>query len=123
MFAAVGVKVDDLTVRETNAEAFFYEHVAFFIISKSGLATTTRLCSRWLLKGALVVNELGGLGQVDGSTRLPCRLVVSGKLCTFQAEETASPVRTISTLLAQRAFEADVLDLLSFLELDRKSVV
>jgi predicted lactoylglutathione lyase len=83
LFTAVGVEVNDLTVSETDTEALFNEHVTLLVISETGFSPTTSLCCGGLLKSALVINKLGSLRQIDGSTRLPSRLVVSGKLCTL----------------------------------------
>jgi hypothetical protein len=91
LLPVVGVEVNDLAVAETNAESFLNEHVAFLVLGKARLATTTRLGSRRLFECTLVVEQLGCLGKVDGSTRLPCRLVVSGEFCAVQTEEATAP--------------------------------
>jgi hypothetical protein len=52
----VGVEINDFSIGETDAEAFFDKHVAFFLFGKRRLATATTLGLRWLLQCTLVVN-------------------------------------------------------------------
>lgn len=91
LFSVVGVEVNHLAVAKANAEALFNKHVALLVLGEARLATTARLGSRGLLERTLVVEQLGCLGKVDSSTRLPCCLVVSSELCAVQTEEATTP--------------------------------
>ena len=92
--AVVRVEVDDLAVREPDPEALLHKHVAFFLFAEGGPAP--RLAALAVAVGlherTLVVDELGGLGEVYARSRLASHLVVGGKLGTVEAEEAASPV-------------------------------
>ena len=90
---AVGVEVDGLAVGEAHTEAFFDEHVAFFLFGEGGFSPTSFLGRNVAShQGGLVVDELAGFGEVDRSSRLPCSLVVGCEFGTIQREESTSPI-------------------------------
>ena len=122
LITVIGVEVDDFTIGEADTETLFNKHVALLIFSERRLAATARLSRRWLLQSTLVVQKLGCLCEVDRSARLPCCLVVCCKLRSIQTEEATTPVRAVTTLLAEETLPCLALNLFSLLEFANASV-
>jgi hypothetical protein len=61
--SSIGVEIDYLAIVEANTEAFFNEHVTFFLFCKTRFPTLATLSTSLLLsKSATVVNEIAGIG-------------------------------------------------------------
>lgn len=91
----VGVEVDGFAVGEAEAEPLFDELVAFVFFGEGGFAAFLGGgvgCVGVGDQGGLVVDELGGFGEVDGCAGLHGVFVVGGKAGGGEAEEAATPV-------------------------------
>ena len=92
-FCRVGVEVNDFAVVESDSEALFNEHVAFFLLSEGRATALTALASGIrLCQCPAVINNPLCIGQVDGCSRLTSGFVVSSELGSDELEVTATPV-------------------------------
>src|SRR5271154_2156827 len=126
----VSIEIYDLAIGEADAEALLDKHVALFFFRKGRPASSALRGDLLLRESGLVIDELGGFGEVNRGTRLECRFVISGQFCACQLEEASPPElfsvnerpwtrtirwsthRTVTTLLAQISFPSMVLILL-----------
>ena len=88
-----GIKVNDFTIGESHSETFFNKHVAFFILCKSTLSSST-FASRdfFLCEISFIIDQLCSFGEIDGGSWLTCRLVISSQLGANELEESSTPV-------------------------------
>jgi hypothetical protein len=69
--SSVGVEINDFAVVEADSESFFDEHVAFFLFCEAGLSTLAAFAAGFLLsERSTIVNELGGVREINRGTRL-----------------------------------------------------
>lgn len=94
------IEVNHLAVTETDAEPLFHKHIPFLLFSKCGFASLSATrCGLFLCQSCSIINEFGGLGQVDGCTRLTGGFMVSSQFRSLKFEEAATPVlfRSVNT--------------------------
>lgn len=92
--AAIGVEIDRLAVGEADPEPLLDVLVALVFLGESGAAPAFVRVGRGRVRdeGGLVVDEAGGLGQVDDGAFLLRVLVVGREFGVLEAEEAAAPV-------------------------------
>jgi hypothetical protein len=67
----ISVEIDDLAIVETDSEALFNEHVAFFFLCKARLPPFSAFgACLFLRKSTSVINELGSICKVNGCSWL-----------------------------------------------------
>lgn len=89
----IGIKVDNLAIIESDAEALLNKHVALLFLRKCGAATLSILAGSLLLsQRATIVDEPLRIGEINGGTGLARGLMVGRQLCADKLEIAATPV-------------------------------
>lgn len=91
--SSISVEINDFAIRESDSESFFNEHVAFFLLCETRLATLSTLARCLLLcKSTAVINQLGCIRKIDGCSRLACRLMECCELASRKLEVATTPI-------------------------------